>query len=184
MLNSLIPIIASSGGAAAAAGAYESIATVNGNGSATTLTFSSIPSTYVALQIRGIANDANGFNIALQFNGDTGSNYAFHRLLGNGSTVSAAGFATQTYANYIGACASATSIFSAHIVDIHDYASTTKAKTIRTFTGADANGSGPVSLSSGLWTSTSAITSISLVNTGPNAFITGSSFALYGIKGA
>lgn len=163
---------------------FESIATVNGNGSATTLTFSSIPSTYVALQIRGIANDANGFNIALRFNGDTGSNYAFHRLLGNGSTATAAGFATQTYANYLGACASlGTNIFAGYITDIHDYASTTKAKTIRTFHGADADGSGPVSLSSGLWTSTSAITSISIVNTGPNAFITGSSFSLYGIRG-
>jgi len=172
------------GNAAYSPGAFESIATVNGNGSATTLTFSSIPSTYVALQIRGIANDANGFNIALRFNGDTGSNYAFHRLLGNGSTASVAAFATQTYANYLGACASAANIFAAYITDIHDYASTTKAKTIRTFHGADANGSGPVSLSSGLWTSTSAITSISIVNTGPNAFITGSSFALYGIKGA
>ena len=184
MLNSLAGIIASSGGAAGGGASFESIATVNGNGSATTLTFSSIPSTYVALQIRGIANDANGFNIALQFNGDTGSNYAYHRLLGNGSTASAAGLATQTSANYLGACASATNIFAAYITDIHDYASTTKAKTIRTLHGADANGSGPVSLSSGLWTSTSAITSISIVNTGPNAFITGSTFALYGIKGA
>ena len=163
---------------------FESIATVTGNGSATTLTFSSIPSTYVALQIRAIANDANGFNIALQFNGDTGSNYAYHRLLGNGATVSAAGFATQTSANYLGACASTANIFAAYITDIHDYASTTKAKTIRTFHGADANGSGPVSLSSGLWTSTAAITSISIINVGPNAFVSGSQFALYGIKGA
>ena len=162
---------------------FESIATANGTGSVSTLTFSSIPSTFKHLQIRGNANDLNGNTLAIRFNSDTGSNYAFHRLLGNGATASATGFATQTWANYVGYLGVNADQMAAFLVDVHDYASTSKYKTIRTFTGNDRNGSGFVSLSSGLWQSTSAVTSIDLISTGSNNFTSNTTFALYGIKG-
>jgi hypothetical protein len=170
--------------AAAAAGAFESIATVTGNGSATTLTFSSIPSTYTSLQIRGIANDGvgNGFLAALRFNADSGTNYVFHRLLGNGSTVSASGSSTQTSIQ-IGNSGNVADTYTTYISDIHNYANTTQNKTVRTFSGRDFNGSGTVFLYSGLWLSTAAITSISIDNVGPVAWTSGTTFSLYGIKG-
>jgi hypothetical protein len=81
-----------------------------------------------------------------------------------------------------GATATANAMGSG-ILDIHDYTSTTKNKTFRSITGRDNNGSGQITLYSGLWLSTSAITSISLNTSGSN-FTTASTFALYGIKGA
>jgi len=162
---------------------FESIATVNGTGSAATLTFSSIPSTFKSLQIRCIAGDTAGGLINLQFNSDTGSNYAYHWMRGNGTSATAAGYVTQTKIGFAGYSWGTSPIMGVSIIDIIDYASTTKAKTSRAFWGHDNNLSGVVSLSSGLWTSTSAITSISLINNSANNFSTATSFALYGIKG-
>jgi len=193
MLTSLIGIIASSGGAAGGAGAYESIATVIPSGSSNTVTFSSIPSTYASLQIRVNARGtANGGTDPLIFrvrvNGDTGNNYAYHYLQGDGSAASAAGAASASSA-FIGQYADsgyAANIFGTMILDVHNYASTTQNKTFRSFSGVDRNNTtgGTVWLASGLWVNTSAITSISILNNGGDNFSSSSSFALYGIKGA
>ena len=168
---------------------YESIATLTGNGSATSLTFSSISGTYKHLQIRFLARslrDGVSDNLNIQFNGDSGSNYATHNLNGNGATAGAGGTANVTYmdaSNAVRASGSSnTLVYGAGIIDIHDYASTTINKTIRIISGWDLNGSGRIALSSGFRNSTSAVTSITLQSDG-NAFATGSTFALYGIKG-
>ena len=173
------------GNAAFSPSSYESIATVTGNGSATTLTFSSIPSTYVALQIRGIANDGvgNGYHASLRFNSDSGANYAQHRILGNGSTVTASANTSQTEMQ-IGNSGNIADTYATYITDIHNYANTTQNKTVRTFSGRDNNGSGSCFLFSGLWLSTSAVTSVSIYNVGPVAWTSGTTFALYGIKGS
>ncbi len=170
MIGSLIGIIASSGGAAAG-GDYESIATVTvGSGGSSSISFTSIPSTYQHLQVRGIARSTRsqtGDYIALQLNSDTGSNYAYHGLTGDGSTASAFGLATQTFMDVErAAAASATaSVFGAAVFDILDYANTNKYKTI-------------------LWMNTAAVSSITLITVdGSFNFREYSSFALYGIKG-
>jgi hypothetical protein len=175
-------------GAAGAATSYDSIATVvtpNSN----TVTFSSIPSTYTHLQIRIMGRTTNsgagGEYCRLRYNGDTGSNYADHYLKGDGSTASAGADTTQT-ANYIERFANATnssSIFGVAVIDILDYANTNKYKTLRSLGAYDANGSGNIFLYSGLWMSTSAITSISLISNSGN-WADYTSIALYGIKGA
>ena len=67
------------------------------------------------------------------------------------------------------------------IIDIHDYASSTKNKVIRTVSGNDQNGAGNIYLTSGLWLSTAAVTSITLFTT---ANYLNTTFALYGVKGA
>lgn len=185
---SILGIIASSK-LGAPAGAYESIASATGTGSSTSLTFSSIPSTYQHLQIRGISRNTGGsvsYAIYLTFNGSS-SGYAWHYLKGNGSTASASGVASEVNINLQNADAGGTSTAStvgASIIDIHDYASTTKNKTVRAITGTDANTASPffaVSLGSGLWANTDAITSITITN-GYNFFSTNTTFALYGIK--
>lgn len=171
------------GGGAAATSSFESIATVNGNGSAPTLTFSSIVGTYTHLQIRGIALGLGVDNLQMRFNSDTGTNYAQHRLQGNGVTASANGSATQSLIGFIGYETGTTSVGGASIIDIQDYASTSKYKTVRSLNGYDTNGAGNIILASGLWQSTSAITSISIINSGGTAFNASTTFALYGIKG-
>ena len=116
----------------------------------------------------------------LRANGDTGYNYANHYLEGDGSTVSATGFSSVDTMYFPGE--SHTTYSYVGILDIHDYASTTKNKTFRAFDGFDANGSGQVGLMSGLWTNTAAITSLTFVL--QTNFQTPTTFALYGIKGA
>jgi hypothetical protein len=69
------------------------------------------------------------------------------------------------------------------VIDILDYANTSKYKTTRTLAGNDQNGAGLVGLYSGLYMSTSAISSIEFTINGSGNFATGSNFALYGIKG-
>jgi hypothetical protein len=180
---SILGIIASSK-LGAPAGAFESIASVTGDGTSTSFTFSAIPSTYQHLQIRAITNDASGEELGIRFNGDTGTNYSHHYLRGTGANATAAGSATQARINFMGSVNNSTTIMGATIIDIHDYVSTSKNKTVRTFMGVDNNGSGIVYLSSGLWQDTSAVTSITLLNIGAAAFRTQTVFSLYGIKGA
>ena len=156
---------------------------VAGTGSSSTITFSSIPQTYKHLQIRSNAGDGAGNIINLRFNSDSGSNYAYHRILGNGTTVTATGAATQTESAAVAYARGTTSIMGVSITDVLDYPSTSKYKTIRSFMGYDLNGSGQLYLSSGLWQSTSAVTSITLINNGGANFSTASTFALYGMVG-
>lgn len=177
MLPSLIGIIASSGGVAG--GDYESIATVTvGSGGSSSVSFTSIPSTYQHLQIRIMAKtgDAGAFGSgSMTINGAAGEQR--HDLYGTGSAVGASASATS-FITYLGGTAQ----FGVSIVDILDYADTNKAKTTRSLCGVDNNGSGLVALTSGLETSTSAISSLTFTPNSGN-FAQYSSFALYGIKG-
>lgn len=171
-------------------GSFESIATtVVGSGGQTTITFSSIPSTYKHLQLRFIAKAnyaANVFSVGIRYNNDSGSSYPLHVVQGNGTAVAAGGYSPYTY-DYSTATMGTTTanVFAANVVDILDYADTNKNKTIRALVGADVNGSGGlVYMASTLWLSTSAINSISLSTGGYGDFLQHSHFALYGIKGA
>jgi hypothetical protein len=68
-------------------------------------------------------------------------------------------------------------------MDILDYTSTNKNKTVRSLGGFDRNGGGIITLSSSLWFKTpEAITSIRL-KPQSSSWTQYSSFALYGIKG-
>lgn len=193
MLNSLVGIIASSGGAAGGAASYESIASFTATGSETAITLSSIPSTYASLQVRIIGRNniaASDASFAqMRVNSDSGTNYSRHEVYGDGSAVSASGAATQSYMQYgtIVRNSATSGIFGVSIIDVDDYASTTKNKTFRFLTGNDRNGAGILALFSGAWLSTSAINSLTFYPNnagGTQTFIAGSTIALYGIKGA
>lgn len=180
---------ASSSVTPAVATAYESIASASGTGSSATITFSSIPGTFVALQLRFVGRVTNADtaeNIFLQFNSDTSSNYSWHYLEGDGGSATAGptASATKMLSGRVAAANATAGIVGAGIIDIHNYASTTQNKTVRTLTGIDRNGSGNVRMDSGLWRSTSAVTSIQITNGSATNFTTDTVFALYGIKGA
>jgi hypothetical protein len=186
MLNNIVGLL--DAGVAASTNSYESIATANGTGSSGTITFSSIPGTYKHLQIRGILKNTNGGAYDdptyMRFNGDTGSNYSYHSLYGNGSGANASGAASQTSITAYGTPANNfTNIWGGAIIDILDYANTNKYKTTRWLNGFDSNTStGSINLASGNWRSTSAITSISFITAAGN-WATNTTLALYGIKG-
>jgi hypothetical protein len=177
-------------------GAYESIATVTvGSGGQSTVEFTSIPSTYTHLQIRyiGLTNRATfGIDdLNMRLNSDTGSNYSSHRLYGNGATASSDASGPSA-TSMVGISYSGTTVSSypgTAVIDILDYANTSKAKTVRSLSGIDVNGliggvPGYMFFTSGAWYNTSAITSISLYSSTSSNFQQYSQFALYGIKGA
>jgi hypothetical protein len=168
------------------AGDYESIATVTvGAGGAATITFSSIPATYKHLQIRYIGLTATQANVSMTFNNDTASNYSSHQVQGNGASVVSDASTSAAAMFLLGLISVSSTSPVASIIDILDYADTNKYKTVRALTGQDNNASGTatdwrISLNSGNWRSTSAITRLDLSGT---TFAEYSSFALYGIKG-
>lgn len=156
---------------------FDSISTTTvGAGGSSSVTFSSIPATYQHLQIRMINRGGSSGNI--QMNSDTGTNYARHYMGGNGTSVASGGNASATYIDIIDNVTT-TSLFSINIIDFLDYANTNKLKTVRNIAGAAGNFA---DIYSGIWMSTSAITSITINSAGGN-FAQYSTFALYGIKG-
>lgn len=173
--------------------AFESIASATGTGSSSTITFSSIPSTYQHLQIRGIGRldvVTGGVTGRVRLNSDSATNYASHLLYGDGSSALATSqtSATTMYLGRIPGDAATSNVVGSFIIDIHDYASTSKYKTIRVFNGVDNNEANTdywVSMTSGLWMSTSAVNSVTIYssNTTYN-WTTQTQIALYGIKGA
>ena len=171
------------------AGDYQSIETVTvGSGGTGTITFSSIPAGYTHLQVRAFGQTDRGSvsydGAQMRINSDTASNYSSHTIVGTGASASSGsllttymqlpwvGFGTTTGSNWGGA-----------VIDILDYLDTNKFKTVRALGGADGNGSGFVTLTSGNWRSSSAITSITFVPDGGTTWSQHTQFALYGIKG-
>jgi hypothetical protein len=174
----------------APSGAYDSIATVTvGSGGSSSISFTSIPSTYTHLQLRINGRDNRGVYrdfFAINFNGDTGNNYAGHSLGGNGSSASAGGYSTfnEIQCGWVaGASANNANGFGVSVTDILDYTNTNKNTTVRGLGGYDDNGQGDIQLFSGLWMNTAAITQISVTPGSGTSFSEYSSFALYGIKG-
>ena len=170
-------------------GDYESIATVSlASGNTGYLVFNSIPQTFKHLQIRALTRDNAGFaqcNMYLQFNTEyTGGNYGWHRLAGDGASVSVSQFTatSQIWIGNGGGNGAAANIFGIAVIDVLDYADTNKYKTARGLSGMDRNGSGYIGLHSGYWASTSAITSLRLSS--DNGVWGGfTHIGLYGIRG-
>ena len=153
--------------------------------SGTSVTFSSIPSTYKNLQLRMKVNTSStGDTIYIRLNGDTGTNYTRHYLQGNGTTATAVGNTGRSYMQVGGWSTNTanTTISCCIISDLIDYANTSKYKTLRTSSGIDKNGTGDMVLASNLWISTAAVSSIT-VALDTNSFASGTSIALYGMVG-
>jgi hypothetical protein len=170
---------------------FESIATATGTGSSATITFTSIPSTYRSLQFRILGKNTGtsvgGTQAIVRFNSDTGTNYAFHYIRAEGTTVAAGGGASNGSMEWNGvypsSAATQANMMGIGIIDVIDYASTSKYKTLRSLHGWNGNDidNGWVILSSGLWMSTSAINSVSIITNGSN-WTSGTTISLYGVK--
>lgn len=161
-------------------GDYESIATVLvGSAGASTVTFSNIPQIYKHLQIRIHDMPSADHNVTVRFNGDSGSNYSYHNLSGNGSTAASVSSVPETLM-YLPGSSGGVGYPLVVVCDILDYADTNKFKTVRALGGNDNNSTqGVIAFRSNNWRSTSAVTSIVLSGN----YAQYSHFALYGIRG-
>ena len=162
---------------------YTPLARTTLSTTAATVTFSSIPQTYTDLVVVVNATWSNSStaNLAMQFNGDTGSNYSALRLLADGSAVSSARV-NSTYM-MIG---DINNLQFTSIINIQNYANTTSYKPALARTGFAG---GYLGLYSGLWrgstgSATQAINSVLVGYNGSGTFAAGSTFTLYGILAA
>lgn len=156
------------------------IATTTLTSDSSTITFSSIPSTYTDLRLvmSGLSSTAN--NQGIRFNSDTATNYSSTVLYGNGTSATSAKYTSTSYLHIasdivVGPTAYPVSV----LIDISSYSGATN-KPCLINTALDISGSGEVVSRVGLWRSTSAITSITFMRTAGN-FSTGTTATLYGI---
>ena len=156
---------------------YEKIATTTLGSAASAITFSSIPATYTDLKIIFTGSYTVASRPSVRFNSDTGTNYSFTRLWGDGTSASSGRRSNDPYLFL------AISDFSNRCfyeIDIFSYAGSTYKTALMTLS-QDNNGSGNVIKQVGLWRSTSAITTIELSDYDAGTTVAGSTATLYGI---
>ena len=184
MLNTILGSF-SSGVAPLAPGSYESIATVTvGSGGSSTITFNSIPTDYTHLQVRGIARTNSTTQDFFIIKPNNANLSARHGMSGDGNAVTGQGSTSVFDFGIITKSNDLSNTFAVMVLDILDYQNTNKNKTVRLFTANDLNGSGQVNFFSGLYNTTTAISSLVLATYSGTSYGQYSQFALYGIKGA
>ena len=158
---------------------YKAIATVTvGSGGASTMSFSSIPSTYTDLQLLITSKTSSNNYIKLNINSDSGSNYTYKVLRGTGSAAGSFNQVDWTGTAYVFGYSD--SGWSSHSVYIPNYTGSNN-KSISSDSVQEANTTTAYSwLGAGLWSNTSAITSISIASQTLN-FDQYSTATLYGI---
>jgi hypothetical protein len=157
---------------------YTPIATTTLASTATEYTFTSIPSTYTDLVLVVAGQTASTGSSALRVgNGsiDTGSNYSYTNLKGNGTTATSARASSITL-GYIGEFYNSQTVT---IVNIMNYANTT---TFKTFISRSNNAGNAVSTWVSLWRSTAAINQVRFLS--GDTMQVGTTLTLYGIASA
>lgn len=169
------------------ANTYTLISTVTiGSGGATSFSFTSIPSTYTDLKIvySVRTNRANNIEqVKFRINSDTGSNYTFKRVYSDGTTPqSDGGTNAYAYGGWANAASSTSNTFANNELYIPNYASSNqKSYSCDVVTENNATAAFAV-LNSGIWTGTSAITTLDFYGDQAQTFQQYSTAYLYGIK--
>ena len=156
---------------------YEPIATTTLGSAASSVTFSSIPSTYTDLVlVASGTNTTSAQSVRMTFNGITTTTYSRTAIFGDGSSAQSTRDSNATGIDniYYGTTQGVA------ILQIMNYANTTTNKTVISRNNDSASS---VNAVVGLWRSTNAINQITLTAQTSN-FATGSTFTLYGIRSA
>lgn len=155
---------------------YTPLANVTVAGYASSITFSSInTSLYRDLVIVVNATEVNG-SFAINFNDNASTIWSMVRASGNGSTASSSTYsASDLLEPNSGLTDAGTN--ATFLVNIMDYSTTDKHKTVLTRTNIPGNFT---NMSAGRFASTSAVTKVALRIVG-GSFYPGSTAALYGV---
>lgn len=175
-------------------GAMFPIATVVvGSAGATYVEFTSIPQDYKHLQIRASMRGATADTAGqswIRVNNVSTDNYWWHGIYGTGGATPSTENSEYSAKDGIYSAirhpsnTATPGVFGVAIIDIPDYTSTTKYKTIRSISGYDANGSGQSRLYSGYMNlNRNAITSLKFQDQSGGGYTQFTRFDLYGIKG-
>ena len=161
---------------------YEPIATTTlANTSTTTVTFSSISNTYTDLILICFVGNNSGDGaggMQIRYNNDSGSNYSWTYLVGNGTSAISGRNSNATYFD----CSMPTNTTDYGVIttQVLNYSNTT---TYKTSLVRGSSASKEVAAIVSLYRSTSAINRIDCIKADGN-FKNGSTFTLYGIKAA
>lgn len=157
---------------------YEPIATTALTSTAV-VTFSSIPNTYTDLVLVVNAISSVGYNFRVRLNSDSSANvYSWTYMTATGSAASSAGQVASSQTSLrISQYGYVDSVPGTHIINFQNYANTSVFKTVLSRASNANNG---LTANVGLYQSTSAISSITTVD----SYDAGSTFTLYGIKAA
>ena len=157
---------------------YKKIATTTLGSNQATIEFTSISGAYTDIVLILSAKASGGnMDALIQVNSDTGSNYSFTALSGNGSSASSNTYSNQNsgYGDLNGYIN--TSNFNVEIIQFMNYSNTTTYKTFLSRASTAGNGLDAIV---NLWRNTAAITSIKL--SGSQTYATGTTATIYGIK--
>jgi hypothetical protein len=164
---------------------YIPIASQTLTAAAASVTFSSIPTTVDGKTLRDLVlvvsarTSDSTTSMRLHFNSDTGSNYNNVEMFGDGSTASSS--STSSSSQYTAARIGGSTNLGATIIQIIDISATDKHKSFLSRGNASEL---LTSAGAGRWANTSAINAVAIKPFfGAPTFVTGSTFALYGIEG-
>lgn len=156
---------------------YVALANVTLGTAASSVTFSSISADYRDLVVVLVASGSTTLQARVRLNSDTGPNYNYIQLSGNGSSASGGNAIAQT-SGFLSVVAQATTTARLQIVaNIMDYATTDKHTTIISRADQAANGSEAFV---NRWANTAAVTSVQVLTSTGNWAI-GTTVALYGV---
>jgi hypothetical protein len=166
----------------AAGNTYTPIQSITTSGSVTSVTFSSIPSTYTDLVLIGNTKfSGNRTFLNMRVNGDTATNYSYTGVWGNGTT--AGSDLTSSY-NY-GEMGVISDQWQTNTLHLLNYANTTTYKIwLARGNSLGSTASQDLNAYVNLWRSTAAINSIYLAPANGLSITDGTMFTLYGILAA
>lgn len=156
----------------------------------TTVTFSSIPSTFTDLvlvvsNLTTTNNSSNLYGRVGNGSADSGTNYSYTIL--KGSTTTVASSTRQTNSNVLNLggydIGTTNTVPSMSITNFMNYSSTATNKTVLSRFSIVNGGSSEINTMVQLWRSTAAINYIQVYTNGGN-LLTGTTLSLYGIKAA
>ena len=178
------------GGGGGVPNAYVWLASTVLSSDQTNIDFSNLNSTYGGtyqhLQIRAVCRSARSAaedDLRIRIDGDASGLYASHFLKNAESSTSGTNATFMVYNGMMIANSQTANSFSSFTIDILDPFEATKNTTIRLLGGYTGNLANTIMLGSGLYRSTSAMSSFRLYN-GFGDFLAGSRFSLYGIRSA